>query len=416
MAFSGKSLKEATADVTSFLHGLTGGLLKESGEIVGEIRNIGADISGLWKEIREHGVLETGKAMLSGIGDSLRTAWEEDLINGTAKSRGELAGRLAGSILTVVSGLAIFKGINTAVKGIGTGSKTAGNALAGNSDPVNKGTKDEKELEKPSITVDQLYNMVIKTTGDMPRERNEWLEAEISKIIPGLSAKEKADFEREMKARGLRYPKSEGGSNAVEGMGNIPSDVLSLMNASIDSTWCISDSTAEAWFLSTNTVVIKKYDLNSTNIGEVTAAIKATGVSPVFFYAYVVNEGGGAGGFINHYGKNYYANNGGDTAVNAASGDAKYLASQSAKMNSSPAWIDAGNPVDFVPLSVKDSGNASFASMPSGSIGRAYIPATAAATWEVYYPEGLLKSYNKVQNYGAPMKGVLRFIVAMSKY
>lgn len=46
--------------------------------------------------------------------------------------------------------------------------------------------------------------------------------------------------------------------------------------------------------------------------------------------------------------------------------------------------------IDFLPQSVKDSGNASFASMPSDSIGRAYIP----ATWEVYYPDGLLKSYN----------------------
>ena len=201
-----------------------------------------------------------------------------------------------------------------------------------------------------------------------------------------------------------------------EGPGEIPSDVLSLMHSLIDSTWGISDNTAEKWFLSTNTAVISKYGLNSTNIGDVTAAVKNAGVSPVLFYAYTVNEGGGQGGFINHYGKSYYANNGGDTAVNAATGDAKYLASQSVNMNGNPAWIDYGNPVDFVPASVKTSGNNDFASMPSGSIGRAYIPATAAATWEVYYPDGLLKSYNKVQNYGAPMEGVLSFIKAMSNY
>jgi len=35
--------------------------------------------------------------------------------------------------------------------------------------------------------------------------------------------------------------------------------------------------------------------INSTNIGEVTTSIKATGVSSVFFYAYTVNEGGGLG-------------------------------------------------------------------------------------------------------------------------
>lgn len=172
--------------------------------------------------------------------------------------------------------------------------------------------------------------------------------------------------------------------------------------------------------LSKNTAVITRYGLNAANIGDVTAAIKAEGVSPVFFYAYTVNENGGAGGFINHYTKSYYAENGGDTAVNAARGDAQYLAEKSTDMNSQPAWTDGrpgtSNYEDFVPDDVQERGNASFASMPSGSIGRAYIPATAAATWEVYYPEGLLKENNKVQNYAAPMNGVVSSIAAMSKY
>ena len=225
--------------------------------------------------------------------------------------------------------------------------------------------------------------------------------------------------------KGLKVPSNNttmlGHIVCNKGSASVPSDLLSLMNAPINSNWGISDSAAEAWFLSTNTAVINKYGLNSTNIGEVTTAIKAAGVSPVFFYAYTVNEGGGLGGFINHYGKNYYANNGGDTAVNAASGDAQYIADQSKIMDSRPAWGDLGqkNPslrVDFVPQSVKTDGNRSFASMPSGSIGRIYIPATAAATWEVYYPQGLSKSYNQVQNYSAPLQGVLSFIKAMSKY
>ncbi len=145
-----------------------------------------------------------------------------------------------------------------------------------------------------------------------------------------------------------------------KGSASVPSDVFSLMNSPIDSTWGISDSSAEAWFLSTNTEVIKRYGLNSTNIGEVTAAVKAAGVSPVFFYAYTVNEGGGLGGFINHYKKTYYSENGGDTAINAASGDAQYLADWSKNMNSKPAWYDMdykrqgfSAPVDFVPQSVK---------------------------------------------------------------
>lgn len=118
--------------------------------------------------------------------------------------------------------------------------------------------------------------------------------------------------------------------------------------------------------------------------------------------------------------KYHYAKNGGATAVNAASGDAQCLADYSKIMNSQPAWTDVSQQpplrMDFVPQSVKDSENASFASMPSGSTGRAYISATAAATWEVYYSQGLSKDYNKVQNYGAPMKGFLSFIAAMSEY
>jgi hypothetical protein len=202
----------------------------------------------------------------------------------------------------------------------------------------------------------------------------------------------------------------------IKGTGKtILSEVERFLREPITSTWGISYSIAEAWFLKQKTAkpVIKRYGLNSTNIGNVTVAVKVAGVSPVFFYAYTVNEGGGQGGFINHYGRSYYSNHGGDTAVKAASGDAKYLASESKNMNSQPSWIDMGNRVDFVPQSVKKSGNASFAKMPSGSIGRAYISATAATTWEVYYPNGLLKKYNKVQNYGAPMKVVIKAIKAM---
>lgn len=189
--------------------------------------------------------------------------------------------------------------------------------------------------------------------------------------------------------------------------------ILAFAKQPITSTWNISDSTVEQWFLSTGTWSVGHYGLNSGNIGSVTSVVKAAGVSPVFFYAYAVNEGGGAGGFINHYGESYYAGHGGDTAVNAATGDAQYLASQSKKMNSNPAWIDAKHPVDFVPQDIKTASNADFQSMPSGTIGRAYIPATAAATWEVYYPDGLKKTYNTVRDYGTPLQDIINRVKKM---
>lgn len=186
--------------------------------------------------------------------------------------------------------------------------------------------------------------------------------------------------------------------------------LMAFASLPITSTWNISDGTAEQWFLSQAgaRATIAKYGLNAGNIGQITSAIKAAGVSPVFFYAYTVNEGGGAGGFINHYR--------GDTSgggVGNAQRDAEYLANQSKVMNSNPSWIDAGNPVDFVPQTVKDSGNANFQGMPAGTIGRAYIPATAATTWEVYYPNGLKREFNQVQNYGAPLNDTMQNIQRM---
>jgi len=83
-------------------------------------------------------------------------------------------------------------------------------------------------------------------------------------------------------------------------------------------------------------------------------------------------------------------------------------------MSGQPAWFDVKFPVKFVPTDVQESGKADFDNMPSGSIGRAYIPSTAAATWEVYYPDGLLKKFNTVQDYGAPMQNVMEIVIALS--
>lgn len=189
------------------------------------------------------------------------------------------------------------------------------------------------------------------------------------------------------------------------------SGIQGFVSQPIDSTWSISDSTVEQWFLQQAGAkpVITRYGLNSGNIGSVTSVVKEAGVSPVFFYTYAVNEGGGAGGFINHWKQSAMPG----TAVADAKKDAGYLAAQSQDMSSKPSWIDAGNPVDFVPQGVKDSGNATFQSMPAGTIGRAYIPSTAAATWEVFYPDGLKKAFNKVQNYGNPLQDMMNNIRTM---
>lgn len=73
-----------------------------------------------------------------------------------------------------------------------------------------------------------------------------------------------------------------------------------------------------------------------------------------------------------------------------------------------PAWDDPyGGTVGVVPQSVMDEGNAHYASLSSGSIGRAYIAMTAAATWAMYYPEALSASVNGVTDYADPLSGVM---------
>lgn len=188
------------------------------------------------------------------------------------------------------------------------------------------------------------------------------------------------------------------------------SSIKAFARSPISSTWGISDATVEEWFLKQAGAsrVKNKFGINAGNIGQITSAVKTAGVSPVFFYTYTVNEGGGAGGFINHY-----ASDTSGGGLGNATRDAQYLVDTSRNTQLTPSWVDAGNPVDFVPQGIKDAGNADFQSMPVDTIGRSYIPATAATTWEVYYPNGLKKEFNKVQNYGSPLSDMIEGIKSM---
>lgn len=134
--------------------------------------------------------------------------------------------------------------------------------------------------------------------------------------------------------------------------------------------------------------------------------VKSRGVSPAFFASYEVTEGyNSSWGWLNHTTIN-------GTPTQDAQSVSDWIVTQSKIMNSNPSWIDVGNPVDFVPQSVKTSGNQHFQGLPSGTIGRVVIAGTAAATWEVYYPQGLLKEYNQVQDYGKPLNHMMNLIIS----
>ena len=92
--------------------------------------------------------------------------------------------------------------------------------------------------------------------------------------------------------------------------------------------------------------------------------------------------------------------------------DAKFVVSYTLGVSEEeghhPAWDDPyGGTVGVVPQSVMDDGNAHYATLGSGTIGRAYIAMTAAATWAMYYPEALSASVNGVTDYDDPLSGVM---------
>ena len=139
-------------------------------------------------------------------------------------------------------------------------------------------------------------------------------------------------------------------------------------------------------------------------IEQVLEIVKANGISPTFFGAYERTEGyNSQWGWLNHTRQK------GDYFEDADS-VSKVVKTASNDMSSKPSWIDYGHPVDFVPESVKTAGNEHFSNLPKGTIGRAFIPLTAAGAWQVYYPNGLKKEYNKVQDYGAPLSIMINAI------
>lgn len=142
-----------------------------------------------------------------------------------------------------------------------------------------------------------------------------------------------------------------------------------------------------------------------SKITAVLSKVKSAGVSPAFFASYEVTEGyNSKWGWLNHTSRK-------GTYTEDAVSVSKWLISASENMKGVPAWIDYANYKDFVPKSVQNEGNAHYKKLKSGSIGRVMISGTAAATWGVYYPNGLLASYNGIQNYANPFTTMAKTIV-----
>lgn len=123
--------------------------------------------------------------------------------------------------------------------------------------------------------------------------------------------------------------------------------------------------------------------------------IEKEGVSPAVWVAYESSEGYNSElGWLNHT----YVN--GDV-YNDAKSVAHWLKNG---VGSEPAWDDPyGGTVGMVPNDVRAKGNAEFNSWENDTIGKHYCGGTAAATWAMWYPQGLSARYNGVQDYANPL-------------
>lgn len=188
------------------------------------------------------------------------------------------------------------------------------------------------------------------------------------------------------------------------------SDVATFSTSSLKSTWGISDDKAANYFLTGNQRVATKYGLNKNNIGEVTAAVKNAGVSPAFFYIYAVTEGGGFAGFINHF-----ASDAPGGAVENAKRDAEYLVQTGKAVGLRPATI-VGNVAREEVLRNMPTGPAEklLAKMGNGTIGKVYIPSTAAVTAEIADLAGEKGPWSPPgSGYGAPISHLMTTITKL---
>lgn len=179
-----------------------------------------------------------------------------------------------------------------------------------------------------------------------------------------------------------------------------------FLSEAITSTWNISNSTVEQWFLKQASAqpVIGRYGLNSSNIGQITSAVQTAGVSPAFFYLDTVNEGGGFGGFINHYGSDTSGGGSGN-----ATRDAQYIASQSKDKSAGPA-TGGGEPGDMPTAETKSI----LDSLPSGSLGVYYIQATSAVTAELEELSGKTGDWDgNATGFGHPISDMMQNIKTM---
>ena len=101
---SGKDREEAEKDILEFSRGSAGGTLKIAGEAFFGALTIGETIENLTGMCNKYGVKESIKILGAGVLEGIEKTWEEEILNGDARSRGEMFTRLEAEILLSIAG------------------------------------------------------------------------------------------------------------------------------------------------------------------------------------------------------------------------------------------------------------------------------------------------------------------------
>lgn len=144
-----------------------------------------------------------------------------------------------------------------------------------------------------------------------------------------------------------------------------------------------------------------KFKDNKEQCLAVLNAVKNAGMSPALFTVKEKAEGYNS---TMSWGNHYLEKDVSGTEPQKAVKYAQHTIETANSTAYNPAWYDAAYPVHCVPQDVQQSGNADFQKTPKGTIKRAYVPMTAAATWAYYYPKALNANVNGVSNYGNPIQ------------
>lgn len=192
-----------------------------------------------------------------------------------------------------------------------------------------------------------------------------------------------------------------GGDNSGEGgSGDIPADEKEFLKLPINYDFKVNEAKMIA-SVKQSAKGIARLGGSEENIKRVVDIVRKNGMSPEMFFAYELQENGTSLGWLNH---TSYT---GDPYTDAESVSKWAVQTANSTGEVHMAWDDISNQYYTTPADKQAAGQDFANKLPSGTIGRLYLAATAAACWALFDREALSVNVNQVTNYGDPVKGCM---------